>query len=126
MTFPVLRYCQVSWLELYPRISEVEDSREAIMLRVGVVGLGRMGAGMALNIAKAGFPLSLYDVEEGRTHELREIWVKENHLPAGKNFLCCAIKLVWHIATCLFFLCVRLSAKMCFKGHTIYIVAAYA
>lgn len=53
------------------------------MLRVGVVGLGRMGSGMALNVAKAGFPLSLYDAEEGRTQELRESWVKDKHLPTG-------------------------------------------
>lgn len=53
------------------------------MLRVGVVGLGRMGAGMALNVAKAGFPLSMYDAEEGRTQELRESWVKDKHLCSG-------------------------------------------
>lgn len=52
-------------------------------LRVGVVGLGRMGSGMALNIAKAGFPLSVFDAEEGRTQELRESWVKDKHLPTG-------------------------------------------
>ena len=53
------------------------------MIRVGMVGLGKMGSSMALNIAKAGFPLSMYDAEEGRTHELRENWVKDKHLPPG-------------------------------------------
>lgn len=53
------------------------------MIRVGMVGLGRMGSGIALNIAKAGFPLSMHDAEEGRTHELREGWVKDKHLPRG-------------------------------------------
>lgn len=53
------------------------------MIRVGVVGLGRMGSGMALNVAKAGFPLSVYDTQEGRTQELRESWVKDKHLPTG-------------------------------------------
>lgn len=56
-----------------------------IMIRVGVVGLGRMGSGMALNVAKAGFPLSVYDAEEGRTQELREGWVKDKHLPTGQG-----------------------------------------
>lgn len=55
------------------------------MIRVGIVGLGRMGSGMALNIAKAGFPLSMYDAEEGRTHDLRESWVKDKHLPTGEK-----------------------------------------
>lgn len=38
---------------------------------------------MALNVAKAGFPLAVYDAEEGRTQELRESWVKNKHLPTG-------------------------------------------
>ncbi|CAM9889829.1 unnamed protein product, partial [Ascophyllum nodosum] len=58
------------------------------MIRVGMVGLGKMGSSMALNIAKAGFPLSMYDAEEGRTHELRENWVKDKHLPPGPGGLC--------------------------------------
>eukprot|EP00752_Nemacystus_decipiens_P008671 g7739.t1 len=57
------------------------------MIRVGVVGLGRMGSGMALNVAKAGFPLSVYDAQEGRTQELRESWVKDKHLPTGPGGL---------------------------------------
>lgn len=42
---------------------------------------------MALNVAKAGFPLSLYDAEEGRTQELRESWVKDKHLPTGMEVM---------------------------------------
>ncbi len=42
-----------------------------------------MGSGMALNVAKAGFPLAVYDAQEGRTQELRESWVKDKHLPTG-------------------------------------------
>ncbi|CAM9598419.1 unnamed protein product [Scytosiphon promiscuus] len=57
------------------------------MLRVGIVGLGRMGSGMALNVARAGFPLSMYDAEEGRTQELRESWVKDKHLCSGPGGL---------------------------------------
>lgn len=63
--------------------SSTEQGHIAKMLRVGVVGLGRMGSGMALNVAKAGFPLAIYDAEEGRTQELREGWVKDKHLPTG-------------------------------------------
>lgn len=55
------------------------------MIRVGMVGLGRMGSGMALNIAKAGFPLSLYDTQEGLAQELRESWVRDKHLPSGEQ-----------------------------------------
>ena len=54
------------------------------MIRVGIVGLGRMGSGMALNVAKAGFPLSMYDAEEGRVQDLKESWVKDKHLSEGE------------------------------------------
>lgn len=57
------------------------------MIRVGIVGLGRMGSGMALNVAKAGFPLSMYDAEEGRVQELKESWVKDKHLSEGPGGL---------------------------------------
>jgi 3-hydroxyisobutyrate dehydrogenase-like beta-hydroxyacid dehydrogenase len=40
------------------------------MTRVGVVGLGAMGAGMAMSLARAGFELTLYDVRPGRADEL--------------------------------------------------------
>jgi 3-hydroxyisobutyrate dehydrogenase-like beta-hydroxyacid dehydrogenase len=32
------------------------------MLKVGFIGLGNMGEGMALNLARAGFPLTVRDV----------------------------------------------------------------
>lgn len=57
------------------------------MIRVGLVGLGRMGSGMALNIAKAGFPLSMYDAEEGRAEHLRESWTKNKDLPPGERLI---------------------------------------
>lgn len=55
------------------------------MIRVGMVGLGRMGSGMALNVAKAGFPISLYDAEEGLAQELRDSWTKNGQLPSGEK-----------------------------------------
>ena len=40
------------------------------MRRVGIVGLGDMGMGMARNLVKAGFPLTGYDLREDRLAEL--------------------------------------------------------
>jgi putative dehydrogenase len=40
------------------------------MRRVGLIGLGDMGMGMARNIIKAGFPLIGFDVREARMEEL--------------------------------------------------------
>ncbi len=42
------------------------------MRRVGIVGLGDMGMGMARNIIKGGFPLIGYDLREARLAELEE------------------------------------------------------
>jgi 3-hydroxyisobutyrate dehydrogenase-like beta-hydroxyacid dehydrogenase len=39
-------------------------------MRVGFVGLGMMGTPMAANILSSGFPVSAYDVDEGRVEEL--------------------------------------------------------
>lgn len=38
--------------------------------RIGFIGLGEMGMGMAINIAKAGFNLSVYDVRKGLMEEI--------------------------------------------------------
>ena len=43
------------------------------MRRVGIVGLGDMGMGMARNIIKAGFPLTGFDLREARLTELESI-----------------------------------------------------
>lgn len=40
---------------------------------------------MALNIAKAGFSLSLFDVEEGRAEELRDTWTKHGDISSGET-----------------------------------------
>jgi putative dehydrogenase len=42
------------------------------MKRVGIVGLGDMGLGMAKNILERGFPLSGYDLRESRLAELEK------------------------------------------------------
>ena len=38
--------------------------------KVGFIGLGIMGKPMALNLAKAGFPLTVYNRTPGKTQEL--------------------------------------------------------
>ena len=43
------------------------------MRRVGIVGLGDMGMGMARNIIKGGFPLTGFDLREKRLAELESI-----------------------------------------------------
>ena len=43
------------------------------MRRVGIIGLGDMGMGMARNIIKVGFPLTGYDLRDARLAELEEV-----------------------------------------------------
>jgi putative dehydrogenase len=43
------------------------------MKRIGIVGLGNMGIGMAKNLIKAGFPLSGFDLSEERKKMLSEL-----------------------------------------------------
>ncbi len=43
------------------------------MRRVGIIGLGDMGMGMARNIIEAGFPLAGFDLRESRLTELGQI-----------------------------------------------------
>ena len=38
-------------------------------IRTGFIGLGAMGSPMALNIIKAGIPLIVHDVDDGKTRE---------------------------------------------------------
>ena len=40
------------------------------MARIGVVGLGTMGAALALNIADSGFDVAVYNRSEGATNDL--------------------------------------------------------
>jgi 3-hydroxyisobutyrate dehydrogenase-like beta-hydroxyacid dehydrogenase len=43
------------------------------MKRIGIIGLGNMGIGMAKNLVKAGFPLSGFDLSEERKKMLSEL-----------------------------------------------------
>ena len=48
---------------------------ERTLSRVGVVGLGTMGAAMAANLARAGFPLRAWNRTPGRSAELEALGV---------------------------------------------------
>ena len=52
------------------------------MDRVGFIGLGTMGAAMAANVARAGFPLVVWNRTPGRAGELRELGAEEAPSPA--------------------------------------------
>ena len=51
--------------------------------RVGVAGLGTMGGAMAANLARAGFPLVVWNRTPGRTHELVELGASAAASPAA-------------------------------------------
>lgn len=53
------------------------------MERVGVVGLGTMGGAMAANLARAGFPLVVWNRTAGRTRELEELGATVAETPAA-------------------------------------------
>jgi 3-hydroxyisobutyrate dehydrogenase len=51
--------------------------------RIGVVGLGTMGGAMAANLARAGFPLTVWNRTAGRTHELEDLGAAVAATPAA-------------------------------------------
>ncbi len=51
--------------------------------RVGVVGLGTMGGSMAANLARAGFPLTVWNRTAGRAAELQELGATVAPTPAA-------------------------------------------
>jgi len=44
--------------------------------KIGYIGLGNMGKGMAINIARGGFDLTVYDLNRDSTEELRALGAK--------------------------------------------------
>ena len=54
---------------------------EGLTLKVGFVGLGTMGAGMAANLARAGFPLTVWNRTPGRAGPLLALGAVEAHSP---------------------------------------------
>ncbi len=53
------------------------------MERVGVVGLGTMGGAMAANLARAGFPLTVWNRTTGRSHDLEGLGATVAPSPAA-------------------------------------------
>jgi 3-hydroxyisobutyrate dehydrogenase len=53
------------------------------MERVGFVGLGTMGVAMAANLARAGFPLTVWNRSSGRAEPLLELGATEAQTPAA-------------------------------------------
>ncbi len=51
------------------------------MTRVGFIGLGQMGKWMALNVLKAGFDLTVYDISEAAVNVLKEAGAKAARSP---------------------------------------------
>ena len=52
------------------------------MENVGFIGLGNMGAGMAGNIQKAGYPMVVYDIREAATRPFLEAGARLGNSPA--------------------------------------------
>jgi 3-hydroxyisobutyrate dehydrogenase len=59
------------------------DRREALVDRVAVLGLGTMGGAMAANIARAGFPLTVWNRTTGKAGALLELGANEAPTPAA-------------------------------------------
>ena len=53
------------------------------MDRVGFIGLGTMGAAMAANIVRAGFPLTVWNRTSGRGQELVDLGASFGETPAA-------------------------------------------
>jgi 3-hydroxyisobutyrate dehydrogenase len=51
--------------------------------RIGFLGLGTMGAAMAANLARAGYPLTVWNRTPGRAAQLIELGAKEAEHPAA-------------------------------------------
>src|SRR6185312_5303125 len=53
-------------------VSKEADQEETSSMKVGFVGLGAMGVGMARNLAKAGHRLSVFNRTRSRAEELKQ------------------------------------------------------
>jgi 3-hydroxyisobutyrate dehydrogenase-like beta-hydroxyacid dehydrogenase len=55
-------------------------------MRIGLIGLGNMGAGMARNLRAAGFDLTVYDVREEAVAALERARASRGRSPADAAF----------------------------------------
>lgn len=62
--------------------------------KIGCIGLGNMGKPMAVNIAKAGFDLTVYDIRPEPLEELKRLGAKGARSPAEVGERCDIIELV--------------------------------
>lgn len=62
--------------------------------KIGFIGLGNMGKPMAVNIAKAGFDLTVYDLRPEPLEELRQLGTKVARSPAELGERCDIIEIV--------------------------------
>lgn len=49
------------------------------MKKIGFVGLGNMGAGMAMNLQKSGFQVLAYDLDKDKIKELEKEGIQRSH-----------------------------------------------
>ena len=49
---------------------KIKDKINVTDRKIGFIGLGRIGSGMATNLLKAGIPLIIYDLDQGSMNEL--------------------------------------------------------
>lgn len=73
---------------MLPRVLNLEDIHEqkgtmTMKDRIGFIGLGIMGKAMAANIARAGYPLTVYNRTPGQAADLQPLAVKEAATPGA-------------------------------------------
>src|ERR1019366_10210321 len=73
----ILRQSYSGWHRRGDVVTTVALSNEAPTQKVGFVGLGTMGAAMAANLARAGFPLTVWNRTPGRAGPLLELGATE-------------------------------------------------
>ena len=59
-------------------------------MKIGYIGLGNMGAPMAINLAKAGCDITVYDLDENKISPVTQYGAKigKNGIDVAKNVGC--------------------------------------
>jgi 3-hydroxyisobutyrate dehydrogenase len=68
-------------LHTKPRCNIIDLEEDAIMMKVGFIGLGRMGSPMATNLVTAGFDVTVYDIRRESLNEVAQLGAKVAHSP---------------------------------------------
>src|ERR1019366_4762897 len=77
----ILRQSYSGWHRRGDVVTTVALSNEAPTQKVGFLGLGTMGSAMAANLARAGFPLTVWNRTPGRAEALRALGAAEVDRP---------------------------------------------